>query len=297
MHKTILITGASSGLGLALAQRLSTQAGLHLVLPVRNARRAEQLRATLPHASLSTPLLDLARLDSVRSFAPQLSAPLDAVMFNAGVQSADAVIRTADDLEQSFAVNHLSHHVLLRALEPLLQLDAIVGWTASGTHDPKDRVAKRFGFLGAHYLPPEALAQGQYASAPNAAQTNRDAYASSKGLNVLSARHFAAHAPGQRRYFSYDPGLMAGTGLAREQGALLNLVWKYVMPVVSKMLKGTSTPQGSAQLLARILLGQHTLPNGAYVEFSGTQNQPYLPAQESIYTEQLMAFSDRYIFA
>jgi NAD(P)-dependent dehydrogenase (short-subunit alcohol dehydrogenase family) len=278
MHKTILITGATSGLGLALAQRLSTQSGLHLVLPVRNAQRAEQLRAALPHASLSTPLLDLARLDSVRSFAPQLSAPLDAVLFNAGVQSADAVIRTADDLEQSFAVNHLAHHVLLRALEPLLQADAIIGWTASGTHDPQERLASRFGFTGAHYLAPEALAQGQYASAPDAAQINRDAYASSKGLNVLSARHFAAREPGQRRYFSYDPGLMAGTGLAREQG----------------VLKGTSSPQGSAQLLARILLGQHALPNGAYVEFSGTQNPPHVPPREAAYTERLMAFSDSY---
>lgn len=294
MYKTILITGASSGLGLALAQRLASQPGVHLVLPVRNAQRGAQLRAALPHASLSTPLLDLARLDSVRSFDPQVQAPLDAVLFNAGVQSADTVIRTADDLEQSFAVNHLAHHVLLRALMPALRSNAIVGWTASGTHDPQDRVAKRFGFGGAHYLTPEALAQGQYASAPNAAQTNRDAYASSKGLNVLSARHFAAHEAGQRRYFAYDPGLMAGTGLAREQGALLNLVWKYVLPVLSKALRGTSTPQGSAQLLARILLGQHVLPNGAYVEFSGAQNPPHVPPRETDYTERLMAFSDGY---
>lgn len=294
MNKTILITGATSGLGLALAQRLSTQPGLHLVLPVRNAQRAEQLRAALPHANLSTPVLDLARLDSVRSFAPQLSAPLDSVMFNAGVQSADTLIRTTDDLEQSFAVNHLAHHVLLRALEPLLQADAIVGWTASGTHDPREPLASRFGFTGAHYLEPEALARGQYASVPHAAQTNRDAYATSKGLNVLSARHFAARDKGKRRYFSYDPALMAGTGLAREQGAMPNLVWKYVLPLVARMLKGTSTPQGSAQLLARILLGQHVLPNGAYADFRGTQSPPHLPSNEAAYTERLIAFSDSY---
>lgn len=294
MKKNILITGASSGLGLALAQRLSTQPDLHLVLPVRNAQRGEQLRAALPHASLSTPLLDLAHLENVRSFDPHVKAPLDAVMFNAGVQSADAVIRTADDLEQSFAVNHLAHHMLLRALEPLLKADAIVGWTASGTHDPQERMASRFGFTGAHYLEPKALAHGQYASAPDAAQINRDAYATSKGLNVLSARHFAAREKGKRRYFSYDPGLMAGTGLAREQGAMLNLVWKHVLPLVTKMFKGTSTPQGSAQLLARILLGQQVLPNGAYVDFCGTQNSPHLPSQEAAYTERLIAFSDSY---
>lgn len=294
MSKTILITGASSGLGLALAQRLSTQPGVHLVLPVRNAQRGELLRAALPHAHFSSPVLDLSRLDSVRSFAPQVQARLDAVVFNAGVQSADAVIHTADGLEQSFAVNHLAHHVLLRTLEPLLKPDAIVGWTASGTHDPRDRMAKNFGFVGAHYLSPSDLAQGRFASAPNPTQANRDAYASSKGLNVLSARHFAAREQGKRRYFSYDPGLMAGTGLAREQGAMLSLAWKYVLPVVGKAFEGTSTPQGSAQLLSRILTGHHILPNGAYVEYTGTQNKPYLPAQETAYTEQLMAFSDGY---
>lgn len=294
MNKTILITGASSGLGLALAQRLSTQPGVHLVLPVRNAQRGELLRAALPHARFSTPLLDLSRLDSVRNFAAQVQAPLDAVVLNAGVQSADTVIHTADGLEQSFAVNHLAHHVLLRRLQPALQPDAIVGWTASGTHDPKDRMAKNFGFAGAQYLHPTELAQGRFASAPNPTQANRDAYASSKGLNVLSARHFAAREPGQRRYFSYDPGLMAGTGLAREQGTVLSLAWKYVLPVVGKAFKGTSTPQGSAQLLSRILTGQHILPNGAYVEYTGTQHPPYLPTHEAAYTEQLMAYSDRY---
>lgn len=292
MASTLLITGASSGLGLALAQRLSTLPGLHLILPVRNAERAAWLRSALPQAQISTPVLDLSRLDSVRRFEVPVAQALDAVMLNAGVQSANAIVRTTDGMEQSFAVNHLAHHLLLRKLAPMLAPKAIVGWTASGTHNPNDRIARNFGFAGAHYLPPEALAQGRYASAPNAQQMNRDAYASSKGLNVLSARHFARLETGQRSYFSYDPGLMAGTGLAREHGAMLNMAWKYVLPLVSKAFKGASTPIGSAYLLARILSGEHKLPNGAYVEYTGAQHSPYVPADEAAYATALMTYSD-----
>ncbi len=297
ISKNALITGASSGLGLALTRHALRETTWHLILPVRNAQRAHDLRAALGDAALgriSTPIMDLASLTSVRACSQSLKQPLDVVMLNAGVQSAEQLIFTEDAMEQTFAVNHLAHHILLRTLEPQLALTASIGWVSSGTHH--NELAKGFGYNGAQYLVPEVLAKGQFASPPR--QASRDAYSTSKGLNIVSARHWARLSEQQHqqwRTFSFDPGLMPGTGLAREGSAATKLAWKYVLPLVGKLMKGTSTPEQSSAMLARLLSGQHGAQNGDYIEFTGDVLQPHLPSNELEYAKTLFEFGDRFV--
>ncbi len=293
--KTALITGATSGLGLALAKNLLQQSDIQLILPVRNAQRAKELQLALTVAKpnqVSFPTMDLSNLASVRAFAGSLKGSLDIVMLNAGTQSATQVIYTDDGLEQTFGVNHLAHHVLLSNIEQLLSPNAVIGWVGSGTHHPE--LAKTFGYTGAHYIAPELLVKGEFPNISDNSQASRNAYSTSKGLNILSARHFAPINP-TRRYFSFDPGLMPGTGLAREGGAIQRLAWKYILPTAAKFMKGTSTPQRSSAALAEILLRNKTINSGDYVEFTGHILKPYLPSNEADYAKQIFDFSNRYI--
>ncbi|MET0287507.1 MAG: oxidoreductase [Polyangiales bacterium] len=123
--KTILITGANSGLGLDSAKALAKR-GAHVVLACRTlakARSAEEaIRVETPGAKLSSQAVDLADLGSVRAFAREVSASLpalDVLLNNAGVM-APPYMRTADGFEMQFGTNHLGHFALTGLLFPLL---------------------------------------------------------------------------------------------------------------------------------------------------------------------------------
>jgi len=295
MKKTALITGATSGLGLALVKQLIRHNNLHFILPVRDMKRGQQLKNSFSdgqQARIRLLKMDLSDLATVRAGTDSLSSPIDILMFNAGVQSAETTIYTKDKFEQTFAVNHLAHFVLLQKIEHLLTNEAIIGWVGSGTHHPE--LAKTFGFTGAHYRDPQLLAKGQYDSEPNTRQSSRDAYATSKGLNILMARYLASR-NSSRTYFAFDPGLMAGTGLAREGSLGLRLAWKYVLPMVAKLMKGTSTPKRSAAMLARVLLRDQKIVTGSYMEYTGHSLEPFMPQDEAAYCQRIFDYSDRFV--
>ena len=224
---TYLITGATSGLGLQVALRLAHQSDNHLILPVRDREKGDALRQRL-HAvgrvQLSTPLLDLASLPNVAAFLKAFDASypraLNGVLLNAGVQSANRIEFTEDGYETTFVVNHLANYLLARGLLGRLASLAVVGWTASNAYDLNERSARLAGFRGAQYNGVARLAKGDYGENIAATQACRDAYATSKLCDIVSARIFAQRYPQAASFFSFDPGLMAGTGLARNHSRI-----------------------------------------------------------------------------
>jgi NAD(P)-dependent dehydrogenase (short-subunit alcohol dehydrogenase family) len=274
------------------------------VLPARDAARGHQLQKELlglGAAEVTVPRLDLTSLASVSDFleAFHRDAPpaLDGVLLNAGVQSANRLVRTVDGIESTFAVNHLAHYQLLKGLMPCLSAQAVVGWTTSGTHDPKEKAARLFGFRGAQYTTAAKVAAGNYGGA-SAGQACKDAYATSKLCNIVTARVFAARHPQAASFFSFDPGLMPGTGLAREASAGLQWVWKRVLPRLAILLPGASSTERSSAILTGLLTGQvRGSYNGAFFNFTGKELEPADAAKAQWLADDLIATSDEMLVA
>jgi NAD(P)-dependent dehydrogenase (short-subunit alcohol dehydrogenase family) len=120
---TVLVTGASSGLGQATTIALASR-GAHVVLATRNAAKTEEVMARIrtrhPAASLEHLEVDLADLGSVREAAARFLAyhdRLDRLVANAGLM-ATPERRTVDGFELQFGVNHLGHFALVGQLLP-----------------------------------------------------------------------------------------------------------------------------------------------------------------------------------
>jgi NAD(P)-dependent dehydrogenase (short-subunit alcohol dehydrogenase family) len=115
-----IVTGATSGIGEAIAHRLAA-AGLTVVLVGRDAGRLDRARgridAAVPGADLRTEKADLSLLAEVRDLAARLVAqpPPDVVVSNAAV-IAPVAERTPEGLQRTLVTNHLAPYLLLRSL-------------------------------------------------------------------------------------------------------------------------------------------------------------------------------------
>ncbi len=111
--KTVIVTGASSGIGLATTRTLAA-AGAHVVLAVRSIEKG-RAAATAIVGVTEVRELDLASLDSVRAFAARWDGGIDLLINNAGV-SGPSLAHTADGSEIQFGTNHLGHFALTNLL-------------------------------------------------------------------------------------------------------------------------------------------------------------------------------------
>ena len=126
--RTIIVTGANSGLGEATARALAA-AGGSVILACRNKAKGEAAAARMT-GSVEVRELDLADLASVRAFAQGVSQ-VDVLVNNAGVMAVPQA-RTADHFEMQFGTNHLGHFALTGLLLPRIG-DRVVA-LSSGAH-------------------------------------------------------------------------------------------------------------------------------------------------------------------
>ena len=138
--RSIIVTGANSGIGLEAATSLAAH-GAAVTLAVRDVGRgssaAEQIRSATPGAQVDVARLDLADLASVREFAAAWTGAhadgLDVLVNNAGVMAIPRRV-TADGFEMQLGTNHLGHFALTGLLVGSLRAGGRVVTVSSGAH-------------------------------------------------------------------------------------------------------------------------------------------------------------------
>jgi NAD(P)-dependent dehydrogenase (short-subunit alcohol dehydrogenase family) len=274
---SVLITGPTRGLGAALLQPVMSRspaglmllgrASLMLDAAVDGAR--EWARSACPVAALPLELGDLESVAAAGALAVSLvdagHPPLTAVILNAGLQTADRTQTSTQGIELTFAVNVVAQHLLLRALLPALAPDAHVVMLGSGTHFGDWH---SFGMVPAPaWSAPAALAVSD--TRPDDPQAGGRAYSTSKLAVIYLAHEWQRRFGSRLRVNVADPGLMPGTGLARQLPRLQQWAWNNVLPGVSAVpgVPGISTPKRSARQLAAFALGEaHPTMAGGYLD-------------------------------
>ena len=123
--RTVLVTGATTGIGLETARALAA-AGASVVITARTPDKAvaalETLRAAVPGGDVSQEVVELQSLASVRAFTDRVGSTLgriDVLIANAGVMAVPFG-QTEDGFEVHLGTNHLAHFLLVGRLLPLL---------------------------------------------------------------------------------------------------------------------------------------------------------------------------------
>jgi NAD(P)-dependent dehydrogenase (short-subunit alcohol dehydrogenase family) len=235
--QTIVITGASSGIGLAAAELLAAR-GDQVVLVGRDEARldaaVERVRAAGPGTEPGRFRADFERLDDVRALADHLLAAyprIDVLINNAGMV-AMAHRRTVDGHEATMQANHLGHFLLSTLLRERLRGGRIINTSVR----PAANVRIDAGRLGL----------------PEQGYSGIAAYQSSKAANVLFAMEAARRWP-DILSVSLHPGLVR-TDIGR--GTPLRFVFRYA--------PGLLTPERSAERMVRLATAPKAeLVNGA----------------------------------
>lgn len=249
--KTVLVTGATGGIGGELARGLAAS-GARLILACRDGERGEQLARGLAGrgAAPLVRVVELASLSSVRELARWAQGELgrlDVVVHNAAVWSRQRK-RTADGFELSFGVNHLAPFALTAELAPLLQQSrGRVVTVASGMHAR--------GKLAWDDL---MQAQGGF--------NGTKAYQQSKLANVMFAAALARRSPALVS-LALHPGVVR-TQLTREYPEL----WKVAPP------GQTTAKQAAANILRLASDGALAQRSGRY--WNGDREQA--PAKQAL---------------
>lgn len=244
--ETVLVTGGNSGIGLECVRELA-RAGCHVVIASRgrdaSRRVVDELSAKHGEGSVEALDLDLASPESIRELAAEVERRdlrLRALVCNAGLQMPGGPVFTPEGYELTFAVNHLGHFLLANLLldRLLAAAPSRLVVVSSGVHDPK-RIT---GMPKADVPSIDAIARR--GSERRGKFSGPLAYVNSKLCNLWFSYEMARrleHAglvDGERTLAinAFDPGLVPGSGLAREYHPAARFVWDNVLPGVAAAL-------------------------------------------------------------
>ena len=272
--ESLLMTGASRGFGRVAAERiLRERPGLHLVVTARGGGRlAEELAAASGNPNVSALACDLASLDSIRAAAAELGEglgsgklpPLRGFVGNAGLQMTSRTTASADGFETTFAVNVLANYLFVRLLWPEFGARARLVIVGSDSHFGNLR--HNLGIVpGPRWESVPALARPRDDAAARTVAAGRTAYSTSKLAVVYLVHALARRLPAGVDAYTFNPGLVPGTGLARDAGPVARFLFRAVLPgLIATPL--AMSPARAGELLAQAAIGPRPGDTGSYID-------------------------------
>jgi NAD(P)-dependent dehydrogenase (short-subunit alcohol dehydrogenase family) len=213
--KTVIITGATSGIGEVAATRLAEQ-GARIVFTARDQARADDTMAKLRRANggadHAVHMGDLSRLSEMKRVGGELAreAQIDVLVNNAGALFNKRQ-ETVDGLEMTFALNHMAYFVITNMLLGKLKEGARIVSVASNAH------------RGAKLDFDDLQSRRGYAGFP--------VYSKSKLCNILFNRELAHRIAGSGiTANALHPGFVA-TRFGDNSGGLVRTVLKVAKPI------------------------------------------------------------------
>ncbi|MBD6620274.1 protochlorophyllide reductase [Komarekiella sp. 'clone 1'] len=281
---TVVITGASSGVGLQAARALAQTEQWHVVMACRDLAKAEKAAQSVGMSkdSYTVMLLDVASLESVRQFVKnfrEIGRPLDALVCNAAIYMPllKEPLRSPEGFELSVATNHLGHFLLCNLmLEDLKKASVskprlvILGTV---THNPKELGGKipprpDLGDLKgfeAGFKQPISMIDGKKFEPVKA-------YKDSKVCNVLTMRelHRRYHESTGITFSSLYPGCVATTALFRNHYPL----FQKIFPVFQKYITGGFVSEELAgERVAAVVADSEYSQSGTYWSWGNRQKK------------------------
>lgn len=225
--KTVIVTGATSGIGEVAAIRLAEQ-GARIVFTARDKARAEGTMAALrkanPQASHAVHMADLSRLSEMKRVGAELAREpqIDVLVNNAGALF-NRRQETGDGLEMTFALNHMAYFVITNLLLGHLKPGARIVTVASNAH------------RGAKLDFDDLQNRRNYVGFP--------VYSKSKLCNILFNRELARRIAGSGvTANALHPGFVA-TRFGDDSGGIMRTVLKVAKPI------GAISPEEGAKTI------------------------------------------------
>ncbi|HBL10974.1 MAG TPA: protochlorophyllide oxidoreductase [Cyanobacteria bacterium UBA11162] len=282
-NSTVIITGASSGVGLYAAKALAKR-GWHVIMACRDLEKAQKAaqEVGMPSDSYTIMYIDLGSLESVRKFVNDFRATgksLNALVCNAAIYMPllKEPLRSPEGYELSVTTNHLGHFLLsnlmLEDLRKSYSPDRRLVILGTVTHNPDELGGKippqpdlgNLEGFAAGFKDPISMIDGKKFEPVKA-------YKDSKVCNILTMRelHRRYHQPTGIIFTSLYPGCVAETPLFRNHYPL----FQKLFPLFQKYITGGYVSQELAgERVAAVVADPEYKQSGAYWSWGNRQKK------------------------
>jgi len=241
MNKSVLITGANSGLGKEAARQLASIKGTEKIyLACRNQAKAEEAKLSLENSTkrkiFAIIIMDVSNPSSVKTAVAGLKEPIDALIMNAGGMGGKTPMDlTSDGVTTMFAANLLGHVVLLDELLKGKKLNKVALYAGSeGARGVED--------MGMNRPSLKTSSEDEFASIVDGSffgkQTDpMEAYGYIKYMAAMWISSEARKNP-NLKLITVSPGFTSGTAVMDDLPFAKRMMFKYIMMPIVAPLKG-----------------------------------------------------------